>query len=404
MTGETVPRAHVVATAWRGIGDGVEVLSNAAGLPLARTAKLILDPLVVRPVQRPHLARTLLDEDAAVELSERIAAAADDLRATAAWFTRMKAQRRARRITEGNPQERYFQRAYELARAHGAPGERADEIAGGEVDDVHESAVVTAAQLRDFLADPGVARATAAEIAQVWRVRESAPPETDTERAQLARLLDACVAGAADAAPLEASGAGPAAGRRLDAPGAAREAGLSDRTEPAPPEVGAAATKNDVPRPFDRSILQRLFMAIAQLEVTGTRELRDLVAEEARRSGSPWQLAEERSRIVMAAGRTVGRMDDATEASRMLRARWEREGFVRHALRLGRSATDGASGAFLRRLWVRLQGRELRRDVVDVADLWDVLDGAMRSVILDRRDRVKAELTAAREDAPGVPA
>lgn len=399
-----MPRAHVVAAAWQGIGEGVEVLSNAGGLPLARTTKLILDPLVIRPVQHPHLARTLLDEAAAAELAARIADAAGDLRATAAWFARMKARRRARRITEGNPQERYFQRAYELARTHGAPGDDADAIADGEVEDVHEGGGVTAAQLREFLADPGVARATAEGIAEAWRAKEPARPETEAERASLAAFLDACVAAGADADELVATGAGSAAGARLDAPGAAREAGLSDRPEPAPPEVGATASKNDLPKPFDRSILQRLFMAIASLEVAGTARLRALAEEEARRSGAPWQLADEEHRVVMAAGRAAGRMDDATAASRLLRARWEREGFVRHALRLGRSATDGAAEAFLRRLWVRLQGRELRGEPVAASEAWDVLDGAMRSVILDRRDRVKTELTASGAPAEEVPA
>ncbi|WP_105565745.1 hypothetical protein [Microbacterium halophytorum] len=444
MTGEFAPRAQVVADAWLALGGGVEALSNAGGLPLARTTKLILDPLVVRPTQRPHLARALLAPDAAAELTERITAAAGDLRATSGWFACMKKQRRARRITAGNPQEKYFQRAYELARMHGEPGDGADQIAGAEVEDVHGDERVGAAELREFLSDPGVASAIGALIAGAWRdgaeataadptsvpaardavrdERAGAPSDaardgaigdalmTGPEAASAPRdavpvarsgtgddkridaFLDACVTGDGSAADLVRDSAGSAAGRRMRAPGAARRAGLSDLDAPVPPSVGTGASKNALPKPFDRSILERLFVPIASLEVEGTAELRGLVEREAARSAEPWQLGDEVSRVVMAAGERAGAMDDATEASRCLRARWRREGFVRRAERLGADSSEGAAEAFLRRLWARLHGRELRHQPVEADDVWDVLDGAMRSVILDRRDRVKAEL------------
>jgi hypothetical protein len=41
---------------------------------------------------------------------------------------------------------------------------------------------------------------------------------------------------------------------------------------------------------------------------------------------------------------------------------------------------------------VRLQGRELRGAPLAADAVWDLLDGVMRSTILDRRDRVKAGL------------
>jgi hypothetical protein len=48
--------------------------------------------------------------------------------------------------------------------------------------------------------------------------------------------------------------------------------------------------------------------------------------------------------------------------------------------------------AYLRRLWVRVHGRELRRDAVTAEQVWDVLDGVLRSVILDQRDRLRSVL------------
>jgi len=385
-----------MADAWLALGDGVDPLSNAAGLPLARTTKLIIDPLVVRPVQNPHLARTLLAAEAAAELTERIAAAGDDLRAAAAWFVRMKQQRRARGITEGNPQEKYFQRAYELARRQGAPDERADEIAGDEVDDVHSDARIGAADLRSYLADPGVAEAVAGAIARAWAAApDDAVAGAGAPDDAIAELLDACAAGEGRLDEIAAAGAGSAAGLRLAVTGAARSAGLSDLDRPAPPAVGATASKNALPKPFDRSILERLFVAIATLDVVTTGELRDLVERQAERSALPWQIGGEPGRVVLAAGARAAAMDDETDASRRLRARWQREAFVRRAQRLGTGAADGAAAAFVRRLWVRLHGRELRDQPIAAGDVWDLLDGAMRSVVLDYRDRVKTEMTAA---------
>ena len=50
---------------------------------------------------------------------------------------------------------------------------------------------------------------------------------------------------------------------------------------------------------------------------------------------------------------------------------------------------------YLRRLWVRLHGRDVRGLPMDTPDeLWDLLDGVARSVILDHRTRVKNALSA----------
>jgi hypothetical protein len=130
-----------------------------------------------------------------------------------------------------------------------------------------------------------------------------------------------------------------------------------------------------------------------------------LVRREIARSGRPWQLADEESRVVMLLGRDasadlVGPPAGApgTAAAR-LRSRWEREAYVHRVLRMPsavppeiRADVHGVREAYLRRLWVRVHGRELRHDAVTAEQVWDVLDGVLRSVILDQRDRLRSAL------------
>ncbi|WP_345494733.1 hypothetical protein [Nocardia callitridis] len=56
------PRAMVLDAAWREL-DGVAPLSSATGGPLRRTVKLMLDPLVIRPVAHPLCAGPLVNAD-----------------------------------------------------------------------------------------------------------------------------------------------------------------------------------------------------------------------------------------------------------------------------------------------------------------------------------------------------
>lgn len=391
-----------MAGAWRQLGAAVAPLSNAGGLPLARTVKLIVDPLVVRPAQRPHLGHALLAPDAARELADRIRDAGDDLAATAAWYTLLKRRRRARGITDGSPQDLYFSRAYELARTRGAPGadDGLDAALDAVLDEVHEGGYATAADLREFLATPDVASAVRRAIDEAWAESGSADAAADGASGALAGALAAldALAEGRDAEAFDAfdalvdAGAGSAAGRALGAPGAARRAGLSDREVPAPPAVGETASKSALPAPFDRSILERLFQAVSALDIAGTAALAQLADEEARRTGLPWQLGSEAGRVVAAAG--LAATDGEGSAAARLDARWQREAFVRHARRTPGEADPraGAREAILRRLWARLHGRELRRQPVDAAEAWDLVDGATRSVILDRRDLAKTRL------------
>lgn len=117
----------VLDEVWRGL-EGVEALSGPHGGPLRRTVKAILDPLVIRPVRYPACGGAILTDDGATLLAARVHAHADALRATAAWFTLLKQTRRRLRITEGNAQDLYFQRCFELAATRGHPDPARDRL------------------------------------------------------------------------------------------------------------------------------------------------------------------------------------------------------------------------------------------------------------------------------------
>jgi len=408
-----VPRGLVITRAWERL-TGVDALTGPTGAPLARTTKLVLDPLVIRPSARPHLAYAVLSEDAAEELEALIDAARSDLAATAAWFITLKRARRRAGITRGNPQDLYFQPAFELARRHGAPAHDADAIAAAILAEVHDGARPGLAELRAHLGDPAVAAGVSREIARAW-ARAAAPAEPVAHDA-LRRLLDRCATGAGtdDFAALVVSCGGSAGAPPADLAGAARELGLTAKDLPLPPDPGSRATKTAMPPPFDRSLFERLFASFAAIADSGD-DIGDVVHAEIQRTAGAWQLAEEESRVVLLAATeaSAALVDPAettgpavspsaadsthhamTDAARRLRARWRREPFVHRALRLGENPTAarGAREAFVRRLWARLHGRELRGDEILADEVWTLLDGALRSVILDRRGVVKASI------------
>lgn len=391
-----LPRTLVITDAWRALGSSVAALSNRTGGPLARTVKLVLDPLVLRPALRPHLGGSVVTGEHADELRVRIADAGPALAATAAWFGVLKQARRRARITEGNPQDSYFQRCYELAVTSGPPGPDADRVADEVVAEIRDAGgEVTVERLRAHVTDPATAAELAALLAAAWTAR-SAPhgPEPD-ESALLAALTDP----RAFDLLVEAS-AGSGAAAALEAPGVAREHGLTGQEVPAQPALGHRATKRAMPAPFDRSVFERLFAAFTSAHHRERMPaVPDLVRGEISRCAQPWQLADERSRLAMAAGRAASSALDPAEPvtareQQRMRRRWQREAYVQRALRMP-AADPGVTEvrqAYLRRLWSRLHGRELRSE--DIGPLRDLLDGALRSVIMDQRDRVKSALAA----------
>ncbi|HEX6356103.1 hypothetical protein [Actinophytocola sp.] len=399
----TLPRGLVVARAWAGLGDAVAPLSNGAGRPLTRTVKLILDPLVLRPVLNPEFAAGAVAVEHVDAMRARIADAGPVLAATASWFVVLKKERRRARITEGNPQDLYFQRCFELATEHGAPGRDAASVAAAVLAEVHGQDGPTVAELRGFLTDAANAAALTRLIETTWAAPRPVPSAATMA---LTEFLASCAA-APDRAlfrALVAKSAGTAGAVELDRPGVALAHGLTDRDRPAPPALGESASKRNLPKPFDRSILERLFAPLTNTFLrAGLADVPALVRQEITRSAGPWQLADEVSRVIMALGREAsagltGRPQAGGAAAR-LRSRWEREAYVHRVLRMPSAAPPavradvrGVREAYVRRLWVRVHGRELRHDTVTAEQVWDVLDGVLRSVILDQRDRLRAAL------------
>lgn len=427
----------VLDEVWREL-DGVEPLSGPHGGPLRRTVKLVLDPLVIRSVRHPLCAGPILSADGAVLLATRVHAAADVLRATAAWFTVLKQVRRALRITEGNPQDLYFQRCFELATTAGMPDlERDRAVAEATLRDVHDLAAGRTTQaLKEYVTQRTPELAELIEIA--WRRRPLTDPADVAHTAAIAGLLDACAAarqgqrrdsGQASLDGLVAAHAGTHTGIRLwqDESGcSASELGLTVYPVPQPPEVGASAATATLGLPFDRSVYERVFTALqASTERTDLPPIPELVRTEIARSCSPWALLDETLRVTATIGlelalglapigaRERGPSDRPgadTAAHRVINSRWQREAYVLQARRLvvGDGTAPRPTGPlaaiaaelctpwrpYLRRLWVRLHGRDIREFAVfDPEELWDLLDGVARSVILDHRTRVKQALS-----------
>ncbi|GHC73105.1 hypothetical protein [Streptomyces flavofungini] len=98
----------------------------------------------------------------------------------------------------------------------------------------------------------------------------------------------------------------------------------------------------------------------------------------------------------------------ATAAHRVVNSRWQREASVLRARRMTLSPRPDPDGgalealahdlrnpwsAYMRRLWVRLHGRDVRgAGLPDAGAAWAVLDGVARSVMMDHRARVRTAL------------
>ncbi|PFX01754.1 hypothetical protein CJ469_03069 [Nocardia farcinica] len=436
------PRASVLDEVWRGL-DGVEALSGPHGGPLRRTVKLILDPLVIRPVQHPACAGAVLTADGATLLATRVHAAADVLRATAAWFTLLKQVRRALRITEGNAQDLYFQRCFELATEYGHPHPTRDRPrAEATLREIHSFAAGRTTQaLKDHLSDAGVTARLAELVETAWTRRPPPRPRDPSHSGQLLDLLTAAAdrtsphrgEGARLLAAMIAANAGTHTGIALwysEFGVTARELGLTAHPLPARPALGASAATAALALPFDRTIYERVFTVLqASTERAELPPIPDLVTDEIARSCAPWALLDESLRAAAAAGTELGlglepidRPGGAaaeSAAHRVVNSRWRREAYVLQARRLAVHLVPDAAEdrdpltvvaaelrapwrPYLRRLWVRLHGRDVRGlPVHEPEELWDLLDGVARSVILDHRTRVKNALSAAAA-APAV--
>ncbi|MEW1643689.1 hypothetical protein [Streptomyces sp. NPDC091219] len=433
-TGERRPRAMVIDGAWRALGPGLESLSGPGGAPLTRTVKLILLPLVVRPALHPDLAADFLGPEPTARLDALIRESGARLVATAQWFTLLKRTRRTLGIVAGHPQDLYFQRCFELAAEHGGPGPASGALARAVVEEVADAdGGRTVDALKRYLADAEQFDRLERELAVAWSGRTSAPVAGAATAVALAgEVLEACgrAEGPRDSpayASMVAAGHGGLLGRalwaqvdgfwgRADLPS---PLGLTERRLPPRPRVGRGASTATLPAPLDRTLFERLFVV---LQSSARREelptVPELVGREVGRGCAPLGLHDESLRVaVLLGGRLAVGLDplgieepapDLTSAHRAVNSRWRREASVLRARRMTVSPRPDPDGgaldalaqdlrtpwtAYMRRLWVRLHGRDVRDAALDDAEAaWTVLDGVARSVMMDHRARVRAAL------------
>ncbi|MEV3939231.1 hypothetical protein AB0K52_25035 [Glycomyces sp. NPDC049804] len=406
--GAAVPRGMLIADAWAQLGDAVAPLSNTSGRPLARTVKLLLDPLVLRPNLNPRFAGGLIPVEHVDDLRRAVTDAGPALAATATWFQLVKRARRRAGVTEGNPQDLYFQRCFELAHLHGDPADTpdAEAIAAATVAAVRaERGEMTVDRLRRFMTDPDQAVRLTGLLQRAWDDRPAPQPAPHDG---LTAFLDTCATAPSEAQwhALAANGVGSAEAADLDKPRVARDYGLTARERPEPPQLGDRASKRALPPPFDRSIMERLFAAFTSVfQRESMADIPAMVVGEIHRSAAAWQLADEPSRVAMALGRDASTgigspTAPASDANARLKARYAREAYV-HAVQRHPDPTSATvpddlrreiidvQEPYLRRLWARLHGRELRGETTAADDVWDLLDGVFRSVLLDQRDRLR---------------
>ncbi|MFF3123643.1 hypothetical protein ACFVRD_15015 [Streptomyces sp. NPDC057908] len=434
QTGERRPRAMVIDRAWRGLGPGLESLSGPGGAPLTRTVKLIVLPLIIRPATHPELAVDFLGPAQAARLDALIRESGARLEATAQWFTLLKRTRRALGIVAGNPQDLYFQRCFELATEHGRPSAGADTVARAVVEDVAGAAGGrTVEVLKDHLADAVRRARLDGELATAWESHQPAPAADAVAAVVLAaEVLEACGApGRSRNSPeytaMVEAGHGGLFGRALWAEASGVwgrddlpvHLGLTAWQVPPCPEAGRGASTATLPAPLDRTLFERLFVV---LQSSARREelptVPELVGREVGRSCAPLGLYDESLRAAVVLGGRLavgldplGSGDSAlgrTAAHRAVNSRWRREASALRARRMTVSPRPDPDGgvldalaqdlrtpwsAYMRRLWVRLHGRDVRdAPLGDIASAWAVLDGVARSVMMDHRARVRSAL------------
>ncbi|MFD5090729.1 hypothetical protein ACFWMR_09015 [Amycolatopsis thailandensis] len=426
-TGSSEPRLRsaVLTRAWERI-DGVEVLSSADGGPLTRTIKKIIDPLVIRTAARPRLGRPVLDAIAAAEVTELLLADADRLRATAAWFTHLKRQRRALRITAGNVQDVCFPLAYELATGFGPPGPEAAETASAALRDLHgEGGTAGVDQLAGYLADPRISADLTRELERRWHA-ETAP---DQDIALLKSFVDELSDPAWRA--LAGSAAGHAFGLALRQPDGARALNktVQEISGLPAPDLGLQRGDRTAVPPLnrrdesgaellERSVERRVRATLRRLPPDERAPVADLVDDELARAAAGFGLSVPALAACFALGVVLAPalrpLDGAAPAgvpefARQLNAQVAREGYVLHARRALAAATPLTprpdaellrdlrefAKQFLSRLWVRLHGFDVRGDLpADAADVRDLVTGVVRSTSLDLRTKVRRALVA----------
>ncbi|WP_235735697.1 hypothetical protein [Nocardioides alcanivorans] len=417
-----LPRRAVIDRAWRQIGAGVEVLSSRDGGPLSRTVKRILDPLVFRLRANPDFSSPVVSAEVADAMGDELLDHADTLRACAAWFSVLKAQRRALRITAGNAQELYFTVCFELAVTRGAPATDGADVAASVLRDIHDGRDRHGIEVLDDLLDDQQA------LAKLDDQVERSWADVQPTNADVAGFFERLRAVHADASTRPERRARQQAWESLVAEDAPHELGVrvrrttgvvpwtvsdlglcAEAPQQRPPVVAAAG------RPLDRGVVDRVRATLRR-----SRDRDDLpvvpmlCAEEADRACAPWGLMAEDLQATLVNGIVVAvqlkpldpRTEPDTPFAATIQAKLRKEAYVLHARRLLADVTalhprqrqvvddlDAFARPYLGRLWARLHGRDVwQESCSDVEDVRSLLTGIARSVSLDHRQRIKAML------------
>lgn len=409
-----MPRAQVIDRAWRRLGPGLEPLSTPDGGPLSRTVKLIVLPLVLRPSARREFAATTLPGPDVESATELIMAEGDRLIATARWFVLL------REGVDRSARDALYPRAYELAVMHGAPDHG---TAGPLLDEVWAElspGAWTPEAVRSVLDDAALATDWQRRLAERWAATDSddaEPVSLDRTRAFLHAMTPRPVqADGAAWADLVENEDGWVSGRALRAGRCdltARRLGLTDADPVRPPVLdGTGGT-----RPWDRTVLDRVLGVLRHTaDREGLPEPRELITRELDRVAEPWELDTEEARVLLLLAAVlaldVAEAEDAggPGAQGIVAGMRRRESWIARSRRQGSfgATTDGAApglaeavaqwsdpvGPYLRRLWVRVHGAEVRGGVpTGPEDAQSLLIGAVRSALLDGRSRVRAALS-----------
>ncbi|WP_086677989.1 hypothetical protein, partial [Amycolatopsis pretoriensis] len=366
---------------------------------------------------------------AAAELTELLLADAPRLRATAAWFTHLKRQRRVLRITAGDLQDVCLPLAYELATGFGMPGPEAPETAASALRELHgEADEAGIARLTAYLADPRVAAELTAELHRRWHAEADHGLAPEGAVALLGEFVDELTDTTWRA--LADSAAGHALGLAL------RRRGGTDAV-PGRPDLGLQRGDRTAvppllrrdeagPELLERSVERRVRATLRRLQADERGRVESLVDDELARVAAGFGLGLPALATCFALGVVLApalrpldgiAAGSGPEFARQLNAQVAREGYVLHARRALAGATPLTprpdaelvrelrefAKQFLGRLWIRLHGFDVRGDLpAGAADVRDIVTGVVRSTSLDLRTKVRRALVARLPDLEAV--
>lgn len=409
------PRTAVIAEVWAELGIEAPALVNRAGVPLARAVKCLLDPLVLQPRVNRSLARALFGAEETALARTLLSATRTQLENASAWYELLRAQRTQLGITDGNPQEAYFPRAFELAVNAGAPGTDAPQRCADVLAEVHGQAQPDVPEVLGLLSDPATQRGVADEWAGRWG-RGAAVEDVSV----IAALIVGALSGEAEPlGRLLASDVGGRVGLALH-----HQVGLLDgllaavgvpcvqlsiREPVQPPALTGRGTL-----PLDRTLEQRLRAALRRHREHDTPiGAGELIEEECLRAAMGFGLAGADVQALFLVGVALAAAleplnpwpgTDHPELVADAVARARKEAYVMH---LSRELAGGRAvhpdqepvvaalrefwRPWLNRLWVRLHGRDVTETPVD-EDAVELLTGITRSVLLDHRQQIRGSL------------